>query len=225
MHTKSRRMFLASILLLFSTLAVTAPMTKQKMIALTFDDGPNPPYTEQILNILQQNNAKATFFVTGGSVKAYPEMLKKVYAAGNVIGNHTYSHPLTTKLSTAAFEKELNKTNQLIFDQIHVYPVLFRPPYGMSNTKTSQTLERLGYKKITWDYMVNDYESWKTTADEIARNVIQHARPGAIITMHDGGKDRSKTVKALSQIIATLKQAGYKFVTVAALKNIEPYHK
>lgn len=214
---------LIALIAMFLVLHCVAIGAKPKSIALTFDDGPNAKYTEEILNLLDQHHAKATFFVTGGSVKAYPEILKKVFDQGNVIGNHSYSHPLITKLSSNAFAKELNNTNQTIYRVIHVYPVLFRPPYGMSNARSNAILQQLGYKKITWDYMVNDYEANKTTAIIIATNVIKHARPGAIITMHDGGNNREKTVQALSQILTTLSKEGYHFVTVSELRGIKPY--
>ncbi|MCL5260647.1 MAG: polysaccharide deacetylase family protein [Gammaproteobacteria bacterium] len=208
---------------LFSQVTYAATSSQKKLIALTFDDGPSIPYTEQVLALLEAHHAKATFFVMGGNVKLHPEILKKVFAAGNVIGNHTYTHPLITKISDSALEKELTKTNEIIFKTIHVYPVLFRPPYGMSSSRTNEVLKKLGLKKITWDYMVDDYDYKKTTSEIIARSVLQHARPGAIITMHDGGTNRAKTVAALATIIPTLQQQGYELVTVADLLHISPY--
>lgn len=205
------------ISLLFYLISSTS-FANQKKIALTFDDGPNPPYTNQILETLQKNGAHATFFVMGINVKAHPEILKQVYAAGNEIGNHTFSHPLITKISTKSLENELNKTNQLIYSTINVYPKLFRPPYGMSSASTTKVIEQLGYKKITWDFMVGDYQS-NITSEKIAADVIKHARSGAIITMHD----KEKTAQALPKIINTLKNEGFEFVTVSQLGNIKPY--
>lgn len=216
------KLFISTIFLIL-ILSVSAFSSGRKMIALTFDDGPNKTYTPQVLEVLQKNNIKATFFVMGGWVKQNPEILKQVYAAGNVIGNHTFTHPLITKISSASFKNELIKTNEIIYATINVYPVLFRPPFGMSSATSNKIVSDLGFKKITWNFMVNDYDANKTTAEKIASQVIQHASPGAIITMHDGGSNREKTVKALATIIPTLKQKGYEFVTVSELLNIEPY--
>jgi peptidoglycan-N-acetylglucosamine deacetylase len=210
------------------TLLLVIPLTcsantKPKYIALTFDDGPSDTYTQQILSILKSNQIKATFFVTGANAKKNPEMLKKVYTEGNDIGNHTYSHPNLAKLSAHAIEAELTKTNEQIYKAINVYPILFRPPFGMSSAQSNQVAAKLGFRKITWNYMVNDYDANKTTADIIAKSIINHASPGAIMTMHDCCGDRSKTVAALPLIISALKNQGYQLVTVSELLKIKPY--
>lgn len=196
---------------------------KSKNIALTFDDGPSDIYTPQVLAILEWNQIKATFFVMGMNVKKHPEIVQKVYADGNDIGNHTYSHPNLAHLSESAIANELIKASEQIHKAIHKYPILMRPPYGMSSSLSNQVIAKLGYRKITWDYMINDYEPAKLTSEIIAKNVIAHARPGAIITMHDCCANRAKTVEALPIIISTLKKEGYKFVTVSELLNIKPY--
>lgn len=219
-NTTLRTICGAIILMMMATCFAAPP---KKVIALTFDDGPYSPYTEEILNVLQQHNVKATFFVMGGRVKQNPELLKKVFAAGNVIGNHTYSHPNLAKISAAAVEKEIVKTNNLIYQTLHVTPILFRPPFGMSSAASNHVVAKLRMRKVTWNYMVNDYNVNKTTANIIATNVIQHATPGAIITLHDGGGNREKTVQALSQIIPALEAKGYELVTVAEILNIQPY--
>lgn len=207
----------------FSVLGASRPV--DKVIALTFDDGPSKQYTEEVLQVLQQYNIKATFFVMGGCVKNRPEVLKKVYAAGYEIGNHTYSHPHLSSESDSAIANELTKANEIIYQAINVYPVLFRPPYGDCSAKCTEVAAKMGYKKITWDYMPNDWDSGKTTSAIIADKIIRNARSGAIITVHDGGGNREKTVQALPTIITTLKKEGYRFVTVSELINIEPYRK
>ena len=196
-----------------------------KVVALTFDDGPSKLYTEQVLKILSDNNVKATFFVIGGSVKRYPEIFKKVFAAGHVIGNHSYTHPNFSKLNQNAIEKELSKTNSIIYANAHVYPIFFRPPFGATSALSRSVVENLGYKSVTWDYLVNDYDVSKTSPDIIANSIIKHASPGAVMVMHDGGGNRSKTVAALPKIISELKKQGYQFVTVAEIFGIEPYRR
>jgi peptidoglycan-N-acetylglucosamine deacetylase len=212
---------IVTLLLFFGAFA----QGKTKQIALTFDDGPSATFTPQILQILQDNNIHATFFVMGLSVKKNPAMLKKVFDAGNVIGNHTYTHPNLAKLGEKAIESELTKNDEVIYKTIHVHPILMRPPYGMSSSTANAVLAKLGYKKITWTYMVDDYDAKKTTSDIIANSIIKHASPGAIMVMHDCCIDRSKTVAALPVIIQALKKQGYEFVTVAELLHIDPYRK
>jgi peptidoglycan-N-acetylglucosamine deacetylase len=193
-----------------------------KVIALTFDDGPSQ-YTPQILAILKQHNIKATFFVLGESVKSYPNILQETFAAGNVIGNHTYYHSMLSTLTAAQIAGEIKKTNAIIFDTIQIYPKLFRPPYGVCPTQCKNVFTQLGFTKIMWDYMPGDWDIKNTSADIIASKVIQHANSGAIIVLHDGGGDRTKTVAALPIIITTLKNEGYQFVTVSELLRIASY--
>jgi peptidoglycan-N-acetylglucosamine deacetylase len=191
--------------------------TSPKIIAISFDDGPSIKYTEKILEVLQQNDIHATFFVVGQNVKKNPDVLKKVFTAGNQIGSHSYTHPNFSTLSSAAMTKELTKTNEQIHQTINIYPTLFRPPFGACPSQCKVVVSASGLKKVTWDYMVNDWDSNKTSAAEIASNVIKHAKPNAIITMHDGGGNREKTLMALPTIISTLKQQGYQFVTIGEL--------
>lgn len=199
--------------------------TKKKIIALTFDDGPSEKYTPEVLAILKKYNAKATFFVMGGNVSLHPDLVKEAFADGNDIGNHSFSHPNFKGMNKASITKELTKTNNLIYNTIDKYPVLFRPPYGVTTKNLTETASGLGFKVITWRYMVNDYDIDKTTAEKIASLVIKNASPGAIITMHDGNGNRSKTVAALPVIIEALQKDGYEFVTVSKLLSIEAYRE
>ena len=217
--------FILSLLLTTFPLFCYANNSTKKLIALTFDDGPHIQYTEEVLNILKKNNIKATFFVIGGNVKNHPELLKKTFVDGNLIGNHSYTHPNLSKIDSNLITKELNRANDIIYKTIHVYPTLMRPPYGACDTHCDKVANTLGFKKINWDYLVNDWDVNKTTAGIIATNIIKHAGPGKILSMHDGGGNREKTVKALPSIIATLKKEGYQFVTVAELLNTKPYRK
>lgn len=202
---------------------MSIPKTSQKIVALTFDDGPHKIYTQQVLDILQQYDAKATFFVMGGNAKLYPDLVKKEYAAGHEIGNHSYTHPNIAHLSDSAIQKELTKCSDIVNKIINVYPVVFRPPYGVTNKHAIEVINKLGFKPVTWSYMINDYDVSKMNPEIISSSVIKNTRPGAIIVMHDGNGNREKTVKALPIILKNLSDRGYKFVTVAELLNIKPY--
>lgn len=199
------------------------PVTSQKLVALTFDDGPHKKYTQEILDILQKYNAKATFFVMGGNAKLYPDLIKKEYAAGHEVANHSFTHPNIAHMSDTAIQKELMKCSDTINKIIHVYPIVFRPPFGATSKHANEVINNMGFKVITWSYMINDYDVSKMTSDIISSSVIKNTRPGAIIVMHDGNGNREKTVTALAIILKNLSDKGYKFVTVAELLNIPPY--
>lgn len=196
--------------------------TTRKIVALTFDDGPHEKYTGEILDILQQNNVKATFFVVGKNAKRYPNIIKKIYMSGHVIANHTYSHNDLTMLSDDEIETEITMASRVVYKIIDEYPMLFRPPYGACSTKTAKVVCGLGFRTIAWSDVANDYDI-KITYEKIANNIIDNVQPGAIIVLHDGGGKREKTVKALSIIINALRDKGYEFLTIPELLGIEAY--
>lgn len=197
--------------------------TSKKVVALTFDDGPHQKYTEAILDILQRNNIRATFFVIGKNAQRYPQIIAKIYKNGNVIGNHSYSHFYLTKLTAEEVVAELTKTSELVSAVIKEYPILFRPPYGVCSVRSAEITRQLGFITIVWDDMANDYEVNHTTPEMIAADVIKLAKPGSIIGLHDGGGNRKKTVMALPIIINTLRAAGYEFLTLSEMLNIKAY--
>ncbi|EKE01312.1 MAG: polysaccharide deacetylase [uncultured bacterium] len=196
--------------------------TAKKVVALTFDDGPHPKHTREILEILKQHDIRATFFVIGKNAQRHPDVIKEADTDGNIISNHSYSHFYLTTLSSDDIETELQKTNNLIYKTIQKYPTFFRPPYGACSDKSTQIVDRLGFTTITWNVMTDDYSS-RQTSERIAAYVIKHAKPGAIIGLHDGGGNREKTVGALPIIIKALKDEGYKFLTIPELLNIKAY--
>lgn len=197
--------------------------TKQKIIALTFDDGPHYKYTKEILEILKAYDIRGTFFWTGQNMEFYPDIVKQAYLDGNIIANHTYSHPFLTRLLDEKIDIELIKTNKIIYDIIGEWAVLFRPPYGAYSARTAKVISDLGFISIGWNDMTNDYDVHNTTTKKIARNIIRYACPGAIIGMHDGGGNREKTVGALVIVISKLKDMGYEFVTIPELLDTEAY--
>ena len=193
-----------------------------RQIALTFDDGPNEPFTSEILDILREHNVKATFFVIGENVERFPETCQRIQKEGHVIGNHSYSHSRWLALKP---QKGIIYELQLAQEAIHsvsgMKPVLFRPPYGFWTPWMLRTVHRLGLEAITWDNMTDDWESTKD-AEDIAGAILKKVRPGGIIVLHDGRNgrlsyDRASLVEALPPILADLEQEGYQFVTVTEM--------
>ncbi len=196
--------------------------TGEKVVALTFDDGPFNKYTGKILEILKEHNVKATFFLVGEYVTYYPVLTKKIHKQGHVLGNHSFSHPDFKKITTDEMKKELNKTSREIKKVTGKYPLLFRPPYGHCTDSVNHTVNHLGYTIITWSVMTDDFCP-DAKAVKIKEDILDKVHPGAIIGLHDGGGDRTKTLKALPGIIEEIREQGYEFLTIPELLNIEPY--
>ncbi len=190
-------------------------------IALTFDDGPNPYYTRQILTQLDQYHVQATFFCVGYLVKAYPTLVQREYLAGHDIGNHSWSHPDLALLSPAALQGQLVRTSNAIEATIGIRPTLFRPPYGILSVEVLTQVYHLGLTTIMWNDEARDWQM--PGANVIIQRIFQHARDGAIILLHDGGGDRSQTIAALPFIIQGLRQSGFQLVTIQQL--IRDLHK
>ncbi len=184
-------------------------------IALTFDDGPNPYYSPQILAILQHYGVKATFFDVGYLVADYPNTVRQEYNQGNIVGNHSWSHPEMTLLSAQAILSQLTSTTRAIQAVIGVRPTFFRPPYGALNSIVLAQAKYLGYTTVMWD---GSAEDWIVPGvSVIANRILSYAHNGAILLLHDGGGNRAQTVAALPIIITTLKNRGFKFVTIQQL--------
>ncbi|TMC60586.1 MAG: polysaccharide deacetylase family protein [Chloroflexota bacterium] len=181
-------------------------------IALTFDDGPNPYYTPQVLAVLQRYGVKASFFCIGRQVASYPDLVKQEYADGNLVGNHSWSHPNLALLSSDEIDSQINLTSNAIQQVIGVRPTLFRPPYGVVNARVLSKANLLGLTTIIWSDEARDWTTPGTSV--IVSRILSLAGDGAIILMHDGGGDRSQTVAALPAIITTLRLRGYQFVTL-----------
>lgn len=192
--------------------------TKSKVIALTFDDGPDTIETNEILALLEQYNAKSTFFVVGNRVDKYPELVKTVLTAGHEIANHTYYHTYFNKQRTPAFiEQELSKTSDAIFRATGIRPTLFRPPGGYYNENMVNTIRNAGYQIILWSWH-QDTEDWKGPAvSKIVNKVLNNARNGDIVLFHDHVEGKSSTPAALKQILPELKRRGFEFITVSEL--------
>ncbi len=189
-----------------------APRPSDPVIALTFDDGPTPTFTPQILAVLERYGVSATFFCIGQQVQHYPALVQQTSRAGDAIENHTWSHPVLTRLSPDAIRMQLNETSLAIRGAIGVSPQFFRPPYGATNGEVRSIASQLGLTQVLWTIDTRDWQ--RPGVNAIVRTVLSNARNGSIVQMHDGGGNRSQTVQALPQIILGLRQRGFSFVIV-----------
>ncbi|MFN6476983.1 polysaccharide deacetylase family protein [Nostoc sp. DedQUE07] len=190
----------------------------QKVIALTFDDGPWPESTGQVLDILKKNQIKGTFFLIGQNVKNYPGLVKREIAEGNVIGNHTWHHWYQF-LNPQAAAYEIDHTADLIYQVTGIKTNLFRPPGGIMHNGVASYARNSKYAIIRWSSDSVDYS--RPAVPKLINNVFRRAKPGGIVLMHDGGGNRSKTVQALPEIIANFRKQGYKFVTIPELLEMQ----
>jgi peptidoglycan-N-acetylglucosamine deacetylase len=186
----------------------------EKVIALTFDDGPWPHTTPTVLEILKKEDIKATFFWVGQYLKAHPEIAKQVIAEGHAIGNHTWHH-WYRQMSKPTAAQEIEDTAELIYKITGVKSLVFRPPGGLLNNGVADYAKAQNYVTVMWSVDSMDYRPYSAT--ELVKNVMRKVEPGAIVLMHDGGGNRPATVKALPEIIAQLKKQNYSFVTVPQL--------
>ena len=185
-----------------------------RRIALTFDDGPSE-YTPQVLRVLGRYGVRATFFEIGEAVAADPAAARAVVRGGNLVGNHTWSHPELTEATTPA---QLTRAEAAIRAATGVAPCLMRPPYGAASARVVALARVMGLNTIQWDV---DPRDWSLPgARVIAHRVLAAAHPGAIVIMHDGGGPRAQTVRALRRVVPRLLHRGYRFVTVAGLLGL-----
>lgn len=190
--------------------------TTSKVVALTFDDGSDGTNIPVILKILSTYNVKATFFVTGKAVINHPTRIKSIIAQGHAIGNHSYSHPYFTRISTDSMKYQLTKTETLVKNLTgRTTKPYFRPPYGAYNTLVLQTVGSIGYTKtIRWNIDTIDWDG--RSAYRIYSKVLNNIVPGSIVLMH-AGAGAKYTPTALPTIIKGLKAKGYRFVTIPQL--------
>jgi peptidoglycan/xylan/chitin deacetylase (PgdA/CDA1 family)/glycosyltransferase involved in cell wall biosynthesis len=197
-----------------------------KVVALTFDDGPNEPYTSEILDVLAREQVHATFFAVGVNVLTYPDAARRIVADGNIIANHSYDH---SRLATAVDFRysEVVRAQDVIQQVTGVSPHFFRPPAGIHTPWQLRRVASTGLVAVNWDSEGYDWQR-PNSPDRIAQKVLASVRPGSIILLHDGdethhGSDRSQTVAALPSIIETLRSEGYSFVTVPELLDTSAY--
>jgi len=201
---------------------------RAKQIALTFDDGPDEPYTSEVLKILDDYHIKATFFVIGQNAEYYPTSVKEIVSHGHIIANHSYSHSYRLPFEgRTAIQNDLGKTEDVIFALTGLRTRLFRPPHGLRTPWFLKNISKMQYSVVTWTDMTNDYDL-DQSPEKISDAVIKGARPGGIIDLHDGkdlnhGINRSNTILALPIIIDELRREGYTFVTLPDLLQVDAY--
>ena len=194
--------------------------TSQKAVAITFDDGPNPIYTPEVLDIFAKAEGKATFFMIGEQMKKNPEIVKKVAEQGHEIGNHTFSHPKLSELSPADCLSEIERNEEIIQELTGQLPVVFRPPYLDYNNDTISILKDKGYPMIgALNMEAQDWE--QPGVEHILSASKKCVRNGSILIFHDGFGDRSQTIQAVKKLVFELKSEGYQLLTVSELLNLD----
>jgi peptidoglycan-N-acetylglucosamine deacetylase len=195
--------------------------TSQRIVAITFDDGPNPQYTPQILEIFSEAKAKATFFMIGEQMKNHPVVVKQVAEQGHEIGNHTFSHPKLSQLSIDDCLEEIEQTEKLAEELAGRKPVVFRPPYLDYNQDTVSILQQKGYPMIgALNLEAQDWE--QPGVEHILNKSRDVVKNGSILIFHDGYGDRSQTIEAVRLLVSELTSQDYQLVTVSELlKQVE----
>ncbi|MBN8234081.1 polysaccharide deacetylase family protein [Halobacillus kuroshimensis] len=188
----------------------------QKVVALTFDDGPNRNVTPEVLDILKHHNAKATFFMMGEQVDKSPDLAKRVADEGHEIGNHTDQHKDLTKMGMPAVKNEMQASRNKIIEVTGQQPSVFRPPYGAVNETVEEAARHFGSSVVLWSV---DSHDWKSRDPEAVNKVIEkEVVPGSIVLLHDVHKE---TAEALPTLLDYLEKEGYQFVTVSELLSIQ----
>ncbi|WHZ05729.1 polysaccharide deacetylase family protein [Neobacillus sp. YX16] len=189
--------------------------TENKVIALTFDDGPTKN-VDQILSLLNKYKAKATFFLIGNDIEKHPEEAKKLVESGHQIGNHTYSHQRMVLKSPTFIKEEIEKTDELIKKYGYKSQIDFRPPYGKKLVGLPYYLLKYKRETIMWSL---EPDTYFTSADEKVNYVVENIKPGAIILLHPMYDQTGGEIRAIEGILRELTEEGYKFVTVDELQE------
>lgn len=178
-----------------------------KVVYLTFDDGPIPECTPQVLDVLATYGVKATFFMVGENVERYPDLLKRVREEGHAIGNHTYHHLKGYKTCTHSYLQDAQRADALL----HTH--LFRPPHGRMKYSQKRALLNKGQQIYLWDVLTHDYNP-RYSVEKMLSVVMRYTRDGSIIVMHDSLKSKERMLKLLPQMIEWLQNQGYKCETL-----------
>jgi peptidoglycan/xylan/chitin deacetylase (PgdA/CDA1 family) len=191
-----------------------------RRLALTYDDGPNDPWTLKLLDVLDRHSVKATFFLIGRFVAERPQIAREVAARGHEIGNHTWSHPNLVFTSRGELRRQLADTREALFDAVGEHSRFFRPPFGGRRPSVMRTVRSLGLEPILWRATGWDWSA--TSSDQIVRKLVRQVRGGEVILLHDGGHqrmgtDRSHTVAATDEFLRRYQGEGYEFGTVSEM--------
>ena len=190
--------------------------TTEKVVYLTFDDGPTPENTDWVINTLDTFDAKATFFCIGNNIEKHPEIFKSIINKGHAIGNHTYNHLKGWKTKTKDYLINIYKTQLIIDSSYNSKPLLFRPPYGRIKLKQVKALSKLNYQIIMWNILSKDWD--KTIEKEVClRNVIQNTKEGDIVVFHDSIKASRNMQYTLPRMLDHFTKKGYEFKRIPEL--------
>lgn len=193
--------------------------TEQKVVALTFDDGPKIDSTQTLLGMLKQENVLATFFLNGGSMSNNPRETKLIIDAGHQVANHGYSHRRLAMMPYDEIASEIEDTSKIIRDAGYTGDIVFRPPYGKSLFLLPYYLHKHDLISVTWDVEAETFRDGEDTSDQIVQRTLEQVRPGSIIIMHVMYGD-GESLNAVPSIIHGLKMQGYSFVTVDKLLSM-----
>lgn len=212
---------------------LTQGPTNERIVALTYDDGPNPPYTGRILDVLEREHVHATFFLVGRAVQAYPTLVKREVRDGDALGNHTWDHAHLIVMRRTQIGNTLRRTDEAIYAATRRHTYLLRPPFGARDWSVMQVARKLGYTVVMWSVpLARDWEY--PPAQVIAQRILANVSDGAIIVLHDGNRgqlcgpkhlpshvcDRSSDIEATRLIVDNLKAQGYRFVTIPELISL-----
>jgi peptidoglycan/xylan/chitin deacetylase (PgdA/CDA1 family) len=193
-----------------------------RVLALTYDDGPNDPYTWRVMEVLERHGVKATFFLIGQFLRQKPEIARALVEAGHAIGSHTWDHPNLIFCSNAEVRRQLELAQQAIFEATGVEARLLRPPFGRRRPTTLRAVRAFGLAPIMWNVTCYDWRA--KSAERIVAHARRQIRGGDVILLHDGGyrrmgADRSRTVEASEQLLTRYQGEGYEFVTVPQMMD------
>ncbi|WP_224242594.1 polysaccharide deacetylase family protein [Hyalangium gracile] len=189
--------------------------TSEKVVALTFDDGPSPANTPPLLALLAQHQVKATFFMVGRNIEAHRELAARVISEGHQVGNHSYSHKRLVFRSPSTIQEEISRTDALLREVGARGEIFFRAPFGKKLLVLPWLLARDNRKHIIFDVVPDDHAT--QDASLLTSRVLEATRPGSIILLHDGWATKPGTIEATRRILEGLKAQGYRFVTVSEL--------
>lgn len=181
-------------------------------VYLTFDDGPDPNTTPQLLDLLESSGIGAIFFLIGEKVERHPDLVQRIKAAGHTVANHSYSHPFLLSLSTAALEEQIERTNVAIKDITGEEPTFFRAPYGFMDKRAGDCLKERNMKPVYWGAAPEDWSAPGT--HRVVRRVLWKLTPGTVVVLHEGYGLGEQTIAAAKQIICSANERGLRMAQV-----------
>ncbi|MEU4803961.1 polysaccharide deacetylase family protein [Actinosynnema sp. NPDC023587] len=196
--------------------------TDEKVLALTFDDGPDPAGTRPLLEALAAKGVRGTFYLTGQELAAHPELGEAIADAGHELGNHSYSHERMVFVTPSRVAEEIERTDERIRATGYSGAITFRPPHGKKLVALPHYLAEHGRKTITWDVETDSRSDEVVTAEELVRRTVEQVRPGSIVLLHGMYAGRTVTRESVGPIIDRLHERGYRFRTVSELLASPP---